>query len=180
MQLRLLVALLATATPLTTTLADPPDAPNKIFQGRDLFGLQYASDPQIRPDGRAVAYSRHSFDIMTDRGRTSIWLADTEAGTQTPVVAGAGSHMLAALVAEGRSVGLCLHRRRRPAAIVRAVDANRPDGQAGRAAGRAGVADLVARRQVDRVHHVRPRRQEAAGRSAAEAREARSGRRRWK
>lgn len=92
MQLRLLVALLVTATPLTATLADPPDAPNKIFQGRDLFGLQYASDPQIRPDGRAVAYSRHAFDIMTDRGRTSIWLVDTETGAQTPVVAGTGSH----------------------------------------------------------------------------------------
>ncbi|HEY5760056.1 MAG TPA: hypothetical protein VIU34_29745 [Steroidobacter sp.] len=92
MQLRLLAALLVTATPLTTALANPPDAPNKIFQGRDLFGLQYASDPQIRPDGRAIAYSRHSFDIMTDRGRTSIWLVDTETGTQTPVVTGAGSH----------------------------------------------------------------------------------------
>nr|WP_298726311.1 S9 family peptidase [uncultured Steroidobacter sp.] len=92
MQLRLLVALLATATPLTMTLADPPDAPNKIFQGRDLFGLQYATDPQIRPDGRAVAYARRSFDIMTDRGRSSIWLVDTETGTQTPLVTGAGSH----------------------------------------------------------------------------------------
>jgi dipeptidyl aminopeptidase/acylaminoacyl peptidase len=92
MQLRLLVALLVTATPLTAALADPPDAPNKIFQGRDLFGLQYASDPQIRPDGRAVAYARRSFDIMTDRGRSSIWLVDTETGAQTPLVAGAGSH----------------------------------------------------------------------------------------
>ena len=92
MQLRLLVALLVTATPLTAALADPPDAPNKIFQGRDLFDLQYATDPQIRPDGRTVAYARHSFDIMTDRGRSSIWLVDTRSGAQTPVVAGAGSH----------------------------------------------------------------------------------------
>ena len=92
MQLRLLVALLVTATPLTAALADPPDAPNKIFQGRDLFDLQYATDPQIRPDGRTVAYARHSFDIMTDRGRSSIWLVDTESGAQTPLVAGAGSH----------------------------------------------------------------------------------------
>ncbi|GFE81678.1 acyl-peptide hydrolase [Steroidobacter agaridevorans] len=92
MQLRLLVALLATATPLTAALADPPAAPNKIFQGRDLFDLQYATDPQIRPDGRAVAYARRSFDIMTDRGRSSIWLVDTETGAQAPVVAGAGSH----------------------------------------------------------------------------------------
>lgn len=92
MQLRLLVALLVTATPLTAALADPPDRPNKIFQGSDLFGLQYATDPQIRPDGRAVAYTRRSFDIMTDGARSSIWLVDTENGAQTPVVTGAGSH----------------------------------------------------------------------------------------
>src|SRR3546814_7894409 len=89
----LIVALLMTcSTPLTAALGAPPDAPEKLFQGRDLFGLEYASDPQIRPDGRAVAYARRSFDIMTDRGRNSIWLIDTESGAQTPLVTGSGSH----------------------------------------------------------------------------------------
>ena len=72
--------------------AAPLDAPSRIFQGADLFGLQYATDPQIRPDGRVVAYVRGSFDIMTDRARQSIWLIDVETGEQTPLVAGAGSH----------------------------------------------------------------------------------------
>ncbi|HEY0686524.1 MAG TPA: S9 family peptidase [Steroidobacter sp.] len=89
-QLTLLAALLMTSPALVS--AAPADAPTKVLQGRDLFGLQYATDPQIRPDGRAVAYSRRSFDIMTDRGRNSIWLIDTESGLQTPVVAGSGSH----------------------------------------------------------------------------------------
>lgn len=88
----LLALLLTCSTPLTAALATPADAPEKLFQGRDLFGLQYAADPQIRPDGRAVAYARRSFDIMTDRGRSSIWLIDTETGTQTPLVTGSGSH----------------------------------------------------------------------------------------
>jgi len=74
------------------TRAAPLDAPNRIFQGADLFGLQYAAEPQIRPDGRVVAYVRGSFDIMTDRARQSIWLIDVETGEQTPLVAGAGSH----------------------------------------------------------------------------------------
>jgi dipeptidyl aminopeptidase/acylaminoacyl peptidase len=51
-----------------------------------------AADPQIRPDGRAIAYTRVSYDIMSDRARQSIWLIDIENGTQVPVVAGAGSH----------------------------------------------------------------------------------------
>lgn len=91
-QLIVAVAMLCSATPWSLAEATPPDAPTRIFQGRDLFGLQYAADPQIRPDGRIVAYSRMSFDIMNDRGRSSIWLIDTETGTQTPVVTGSGSH----------------------------------------------------------------------------------------
>jgi Tol biopolymer transport system component len=84
--LTLLAALAAPA------IAAPLDAPSRVFQGGDLFGLQYASDPQIRPDGRVVAYVRVSFDVMTDRARRSIWLVDTETGEQTPLVTGAGSH----------------------------------------------------------------------------------------
>jgi dipeptidyl aminopeptidase/acylaminoacyl peptidase len=82
--LALLIAGAASAAPL--------EAPNRNFQGADLFGLQYASEPQIRHDGRVVAYVRVSFDIMTDRARQSIWLIDIETGEQTPLVASAGSH----------------------------------------------------------------------------------------
>jgi dipeptidyl aminopeptidase/acylaminoacyl peptidase len=88
----MIALLLCSATPWSLAQAAPPEAPTKIFQGRDLFSLQYAADPQIRPDGRAVAYARMSFDIMNDRGRGSIWLIDTESGAQTPVVTGSGSH----------------------------------------------------------------------------------------
>ncbi len=77
--------------PLTVGAA-PPDAPSGKFEGLDLFSLQYATDPQIRPDGRAVAYVRVSFDVMTDRARQSIWLIDVDSGEQTPLVSGAGSH----------------------------------------------------------------------------------------
>lgn len=84
--------LMSSIVPLATPWAAPPDAPAKIFEGRDLFGLQYAADPRIRPDGRAIAYARQSFDVMTDRGRSSIWLIDTDSGAQTPLVTGNGSH----------------------------------------------------------------------------------------
>ncbi len=81
------LAALATGAP-----AAPLDAPSRVFQGSDLFGLQYASDPQIRPDGRVVAYVRVSFDVMTDRARRAIWLIDAETAEQTPLVTAAGSH----------------------------------------------------------------------------------------
>jgi dipeptidyl aminopeptidase/acylaminoacyl peptidase len=70
----------------------PAEAPAQLFEGRDLFGLQVVSDPQIRPDGGAVAYVRVGYDIMTDRATSSIWLVDVNTGAQTPLVSGSGAH----------------------------------------------------------------------------------------
>lgn len=62
------------------------DAP--VFSPRDVFDLQVASDPRIRPDGGAIAYVRIAYSVMTDRGERSIWLIDTRTGAQTPLVEG--------------------------------------------------------------------------------------------
>jgi dipeptidyl aminopeptidase/acylaminoacyl peptidase len=55
----------------------------QVFEGADLFRLECASDPQIRSDGRAVAYVRRTYDVMTDRERVAVWLIDTETGRQS-------------------------------------------------------------------------------------------------
>jgi dipeptidyl aminopeptidase/acylaminoacyl peptidase len=88
---RLLIALCAAlaAAPAYTA---PPETPSRTFVGSDLFALQVAEDPQIRPDGAVVAYTRVSYDIMTDNERRAIWLVDAATGAQTPLIAGAGSH----------------------------------------------------------------------------------------
>ena len=62
------------------------DGPSRTFSARDLFGLQQAGDPQVRPDGGAIAYVRAANDIMTDRARRSIWLVDANTGAQSPLV----------------------------------------------------------------------------------------------
>ncbi|MGZ8336474.1 MAG: S9 family peptidase, partial [Allosphingosinicella sp.] len=72
--------------------AVPPQGPERLFTGRDLFSLEVAADPQLSPDGRWIAYVRRSGDIMTDRFRPSIWLIDTRTGQQMPLVAGTGAH----------------------------------------------------------------------------------------
>jgi dipeptidyl aminopeptidase/acylaminoacyl peptidase len=69
--------------------AVPPAGPERNFTARDLFDLEAASDPEISPDGRWIAYVRRSGDIMTDRYRPSVWLVDTASGAQTPVAIGA-------------------------------------------------------------------------------------------
>ena len=60
-------------------------APAGRLQPMDLFDMAVATDPQIRPDGGSVAYVRTVNDVMTDRGRKSIWLVDTRTGEQTPL-----------------------------------------------------------------------------------------------
>lgn len=71
--------------------AAPPDTPSRTFSGRDLFDLQVAADPQISRDGKAVAYTRIGYDIMSDQSRQSIWLIDTASGVQSPLAAGKGA-----------------------------------------------------------------------------------------
>jgi dipeptidyl aminopeptidase/acylaminoacyl peptidase len=72
----------------SAAVASPADGPSRRFTPRDLFALEEAQDPQIRPDGLAVAYVRSSEDIMTDDARRSIWLVDANTGAQTPLIAG--------------------------------------------------------------------------------------------
>ena len=39
----------------------------------DVFELEWASDPQISPDGQEVIYRRMGFDIMKDKRRGNLW-----------------------------------------------------------------------------------------------------------
>ena len=72
---------------VTTTSAAHAQKPpaTSLFDAKDLFQLQFASDPQMRPDGRAIAYVRAAGDIMMDRINRSIWLIDLPSGKQQPV-----------------------------------------------------------------------------------------------
>jgi dipeptidyl aminopeptidase/acylaminoacyl peptidase len=86
-------ALLCAATSFSTpALAKPATGPSRYFTGDDLFNLEVATDPQISPDGRTIAYVRKSNDIMTDKARPTIWLVDVATGQQRPLLAGSGSY----------------------------------------------------------------------------------------
>ena len=83
------LALLLSATSLR---AAPETGPNPLFTGADLFDIELATDPQISPDGRTIAYVRRTTDIMTDKARQTIWLVDVASGQQRPLLAGSGSY----------------------------------------------------------------------------------------
>ncbi len=68
---------------------DPHDFPDPdLFGLLDLFELEYASDPQISPDGTQVAYVRMSMDIMKDRRQSSLWILNSDGSEHRPLVSG--------------------------------------------------------------------------------------------
>ena len=95
-----LIVLAAVSMLATATLA--AEGPERTFGGRDLFGLQAASDPQLRPDGGAIAYVRISNDIMTDRARRGIWLVDVATGEQSPLAASDNTNIAPRWSPDGR------------------------------------------------------------------------------
>jgi Tol biopolymer transport system component len=86
-------ALALGGAPVAVASAAPATGPSRYFTGADLFNLEVASDPQISPDGRTIAYVRKSNDIMTDKARLTVWLVDVASGQQRPLLAGSGSYL---------------------------------------------------------------------------------------
>lgn len=89
----LLCTVFAVSAPVqaATAAAVPSQAAPMVnpayFESEDIFALEWASDPQLSPDGRTVVYVRNSNDIMTDRARTSLWQIDLASGQHTPLYA---------------------------------------------------------------------------------------------
>ena len=79
--------ILALVTTTAGALAEKP-----MFTARDVFNLEWASDPQVAPDGSLIVYARTGFDILTDRPRASLWTVNPQSGLQAPLVTGPGSY----------------------------------------------------------------------------------------
>ncbi len=59
-----------------------------VFVTSDVFGLEYADDPQIAPAGDQVVYVRKSMDIMKDRSRSNLWIVDSDGGNHRAIASG--------------------------------------------------------------------------------------------
>jgi len=80
----LVLAALVALPCVTSAAGKPPFAP------LDVFGLEWASDPRISPDGARIAYVRRSFDVKTDTQRGAIWLMDRNGSNHRPLAGGGG------------------------------------------------------------------------------------------
>ena len=73
---------LCSQLPLTLAAQTASAAPasSAYFEAEDIFALEYASEPQVSPDGKTVVYIRNSNDIMTDGTHSTLWLVDVKSG----------------------------------------------------------------------------------------------------
>ena len=83
----LLLTLLCGSAAIAQTSAPVAEvgAPSRTFRPQDVFALSQATDVRISPDGKRIAYTRATGDIMIDGMRQEIWLIDVASGRQTPL-----------------------------------------------------------------------------------------------
>ena len=58
------------------------------FSGIDVFDLEYATDPQISPDGKHIVYVRYFMDIMKDEQRSNLWIINIDGSGHRPLTSG--------------------------------------------------------------------------------------------
>ena len=78
------------AAPAAMAETDTEDDRRK-FTAERVFDIEYASDPQISPDGETIVYVRRSMDKLTDRDRGDIWTIDVKSGAHRPLITGGAS-----------------------------------------------------------------------------------------
>lgn len=71
------------------------------LQELDVFEIEYASDPQIAPDGEEVVYRRMGFDIMNDRPAGNLWVVDENGNNHRKLTSKMGNESQARWSPEG-------------------------------------------------------------------------------
>src|SRR6186713_1797096 len=66
----------------------PGSTAAEVLKLSDLFNFEYATDPQISPDGKTIVYVRNFCDIMTDKRYSNLWLVSADGKDHRPVTTG--------------------------------------------------------------------------------------------
>ena len=88
MRLQLSCILLVVTAAASSRAGETPNP--RHFDLMDVFELEWASDPQISPDGSQVAYVRNSMDVMKDRKRAELWIVGTNGSGHRRLTSGEG------------------------------------------------------------------------------------------
>jgi acylaminoacyl-peptidase len=63
----------------------------------DIFKVQFASDPQISPDGKRIVYVRAFADIMSDKRLSNLWMIGFDGSDDRAITTGNFTRQGAAL-----------------------------------------------------------------------------------
>ncbi len=89
--LHIVLIVLSSLLVITSSLATENNTLSKRFTAMRVFDMEYATDPQISPNGKKIAYVRHSMDIMNDKDKGQIWLINIDDGMHLPLIDGTAS-----------------------------------------------------------------------------------------
>ncbi len=73
-----------------STFADEPTS--STLSLKDVFNLEYATNPVVTPDGKHVVYERRSMDIMTDSMRRNLWSVALDGSSHLPILSDSKNH----------------------------------------------------------------------------------------
>ena len=114
--------ILAHLVALASLLAAPVAAQPTRLQPMDIFNLEYASNPEISPDGQWVAYVRQFFDVMSDRRYSNLWLVRTDGTDNRPITTGKFSDGSPRWSPDGKRLAYISNREGSPQIYVRWMD----------------------------------------------------------
>ncbi|GLX85155.1 acyl-peptide hydrolase [Thalassotalea loyana] len=89
---------------LTSQSAIAEDTNNNVLGLKDLFNLEYASNPVVTPDRKSVIYVRNSMDIMTDSVRRNLWTVDLDGTDHMPLLSDTKNHFSPVFSPDGKKL----------------------------------------------------------------------------
>jgi acylaminoacyl-peptidase len=107
---------------LLLTLASSARAQTAKLGPMDIFNLEYATNPEISPDGQWVVYVRQYFDVMTDRRYSNLWIARSDGSDHRPLTAGKFNEGEPAWSPDGKRLAYVSTRDGAPQIYVRWMD----------------------------------------------------------
>ncbi len=136
----------------------PPD-PHR-FNLIDVFELEWASDPQISPDGSRVVYVRNFMDMMSDRRRSNLWTIDAGGEDHRPLTTGLANDSSPRWSPDGKRLLYVSSADGSPQLFVRWMDTGQtarltqlrssPSGLAWSPDGKQIAFSMLARRQAEK------------------------------
>ena len=90
--LKSLSAICASLLLAANVSAKPSENDKHLLNYQDVFNIEYASNPQVMPDGKHVIYERNSMDIMTDSVRKNLWTVSLDGKTHLPLLSDSKNH----------------------------------------------------------------------------------------